>query len=92
VAGVLARVSPETAIEDVEMLAAVQFPVSDEPNVMRRATMLSIETGQHLFDTLYHAVALENAEATLITADERYRTRTREQGFVIALHDWAMAI
>jgi predicted nucleic acid-binding protein len=92
VAGVLARVSPDTAIEDIDMLAACQFPVSDEPGVMHRATTLAIETGQHLFDTLYHAVALEKDDAMLITADNRYCAKARGQGRVIALHDWEMAI
>jgi hypothetical protein len=31
-----------------------------------------MELKQHLFDTYYHAVALEAEDATLITVDERY--------------------
>jgi predicted nucleic acid-binding protein len=88
VAAVLARLSPHTALEDVELLTALELPTMDEPTVMRRATALSIETGQHLFDTLYHSVALEHDGATLITADDRYRLKAESHGHILALHDW----
>jgi predicted nucleic acid-binding protein len=87
VGAVLARLSPETAREDVESLAALEFPTADSPQLMRRAVSLAIETGQHLFDTLYHAVALEH-EALLITVDERYRQKAQDQGRILALHEW----
>ncbi len=88
VAAVLARVSPQTAVEDVDMLAAMEFPVDNEPDVLRRATTLAIDTGQHLFDTLYHAIALEHEGATLVTADRRYREKTENYGNIVALRDW----
>ena len=91
VAAVTARLTPDTAVRDVEMLAAMQFPTTDDPNVMRRATELAIETSHHLFDTLYHAVALEHAEAVLITADLRYYSKARRYGTIVALHDWSTA-
>jgi hypothetical protein len=56
-----------------------------------RPTTLAIETGQHVFDTLYHAVALERDDATLITADDRYRRKAENQGRIAALRDWASA-
>ncbi len=91
VAAVLVRLSPETAVEDVETLSAMQFPTADEPNVMRRAAALSIETRHHLFDTLYHAVALEHEDATLITADDQYRVKGNQYGKIASLHDWAIS-
>jgi predicted nucleic acid-binding protein len=91
VAAVIARLSPQTAIEDVEMLAAMQFPTSDQPNVIRRATALAIETEHHLFDTLYHAVALEHENATFITADDRYLAKSGRYGRIVALRDWTIA-
>ena len=91
VAAVIARLSPQTAIEDVELLAAMQFPTSDQPNVIRRATALAIETGHHLFDTLYHAVALEQEDATFITADDRYLEKSGRYGRIVALRDWTIA-
>jgi predicted nucleic acid-binding protein len=88
VAVVAARLTPVTAIRDVEFLSAMQFPTSDGPNVLLRATTLAIETGHHLFDTLYHAVALEHDDAVLVTADDRYRRRAERYGMVAALADW----
>ena len=57
---------------------------------MRRACTLAIDTGQHLFDTLYHAVALESEETMLITADQRYYQKARDRGRILALKDWGV--
>jgi len=88
VAAVAARLTPLTAVRDVEMLAAFEFPTTDDPNVMRRATILAIETNHHLFDTLYHAVALEQEDALLVTADDRYFMKAERYGTIAALRDW----
>jgi predicted nucleic acid-binding protein len=42
------------------------------PGVYLSACELARSLGQHVFDTLYHAVALETPSAMLVTADERY--------------------
>jgi len=55
---------------------------------MRRATILALETTHHLFDTLYHAVALELEDALLVTADERYHGKAERYGTIRALRDW----
>ena len=91
VGAVLARLSPATAADDLELLYALELPVRDEPGVLRGACQLSIELGQHLFDTLYHAVALETEDAVLVTADQRYLRAARRRGRVCALADWTMA-
>jgi predicted nucleic acid-binding protein len=70
------------------MLLAMEFPVADDTAVMHRATRLAVESGQPLFDTLYHAVALESEAATLITADERYRRKAQGYGRIVALARW----
>jgi predicted nucleic acid-binding protein len=88
VAAVVARLSPQTAVRDVEMLAALEFPTTDDPNVIRRATSLAIETKHHLFDTLYHAVALEHEDALLVTADDRYFRKAERYGTIAVLRDW----
>ena len=49
---------------------------------------LSINLGQHLFDTLYHAVALDTPEAVLVTADQRYLRAAQRRGRICALRDW----
>ncbi len=88
VAAVAARLTPQTSVQDVGLLLAMQFPTSDDPNVLLRATALAIETDHHLFDTLYHAVALEHDDAVLVTADDRYRRKAQRYGMIAALTDW----
>ncbi len=60
----------------------------DSPTIIRRATSPAIETKHHLFDTPYHAVALEQEDALLVTADERYYGKAEGYGTIRALHDW----
>lgn len=88
VGAVLARESPATAADDVMMLNALELPASDEPQVLRRGIELGIELNQHLFDTFYHAVALENQDGVLITADRRYLRAARTKGKIMDLMDW----
>jgi len=85
---VLARLSPATAVADLERLHAMELPVCDDSGVLRTACTLSINLGQHLFDTLYHAVALETPEAVLVTADQRYLRAAQRRGRICALRDW----
>jgi predicted nucleic acid-binding protein len=61
VAAVVARLAPEHAGEVIGLLHAMDFPVLDDLEVYLEAVRLSAETGQHVFDTLYHAVALHRA-------------------------------
>ena len=88
VAAVAVRLVPQAAVRDVEILAALEFPTTDDPNVIRRATHLPIETNLHLFDTRYHAVALEHADAVLVAADDRYYGKAERYGTIAALRDW----
>ena len=88
VASVAARLAPQTAVRDAEMLAALEFPTTDDPSVIRRASSLAIETNHHLFDTLYHAVALEHEDALLVTADDRCYKKAESYGTIAALRDW----
>jgi predicted nucleic acid-binding protein len=85
---VLARITPATAEKDLALLQALEIPTDDSPLLLGRACSLAIELRQHLFDTLYHAVALENPDCTLITADERYLDSGAHMGRVIRLTDW----
>ena len=89
VAAVLARLAPQTAEEDVARLRAMDWPVADEVEVWSRAVRIAIVSQQRVFDTLYHAVALEHGSALLVTADERYRQRTERVGRIVSLQAWA---
>jgi predicted nucleic acid-binding protein len=88
VGAVLARESATTAADDVTMLNALELPATDDPQVLRRGVELAIELRQHLFDTFYHAVALETPDGILITADKRYLHAARMKGQIMSLMDW----
>jgi predicted nucleic acid-binding protein len=88
VGAVLARESSETAADDITMLCALELPVVDDPLVLRRGVELATELKQHLFDTYYHAIALETPDTVLITADERYLRAAQAKGRIIHLSQW----
>jgi predicted nucleic acid-binding protein len=88
VGAVLARESSQTAADDITMLCGLELPVVDDPLVLRRGVELATELKQHLFDTYYHAVALETPDAVLITTDERYLRAARGKGRIIHLSEW----
>jgi hypothetical protein len=51
---------------------------------------LAVGLDHHLFDTLYHAVALER-RTTLVTADTRYAAKAAGHGGLIQLDEWSLA-
>lgn len=71
-AAVLARIKPAECLEDFRNLQEVSQDVCIDAGLYRRALHLSVSTGQHLFDTLYHAVALVTPGSLFVTADTRY--------------------
>ena len=90
VCAVLARVSPATMADDLRDLLDLSIAQRDDPVVYARAMQLSAQTGHPLFDTLYHAVALETAGAVLVTADDAYRRKALRHGVpdVVSLSAW----
>jgi len=88
VGAVLARESPATAVNDMTKLAALDLPTLSDPLILRRSVELAIELRQHVFDTLYHAVALETPGATLVTSDNRYLRAARGKGRILDLLHW----
>ncbi len=87
-AAVLARVKPDTAGEDMADLLRLDFQVAEGPELYALAIDLSRRYGHHLFDTLYHALALLQPEATLVTADRRYFIKAQGQGRILLLEDF----
>jgi predicted nucleic acid-binding protein len=90
VAAVLARLNPATAAADVADLYAMDLPVENGPEVYLVACELARALGHHVFDTLYHAVALTMGDAVLVTADARYERSARRRGAVALLRDLAL--
>jgi len=85
VAAVLCRLVPRQARETVELLEAMELPVSDHPDTYGSACDLAVRLREHVFDTLYHAVALSHTDAVLVTADDRYYRRAARIGRIVRL-------
>ena len=88
VAAVSVRLEPNTAQEAVGLLHAMEFPVADSPEIYFRACELAAQLDHHLFDTLYHAVALTNPDTFLITADQRYFRKAERYGAIMVLAEF----
>jgi len=89
VAAVLVRERPErNAVEIPDLQSVLLMGRTVASNAMlNRALALSRQLDHHLFDTLYHAVALEEG-ATLITADRRYFEKAQGMGSIVLLEDY----
>ncbi len=88
VIAVVSRIRPEVGETAAELLDAMEFSQEADLDVYRRAVRLAIDLDHHLFDTLYHALALEHG-AFLVTADERYYRKACALGGIVTLADWA---
>lgn len=89
-AAVVVRLKPKVAEEAVMLLNALEFPVIDTPEIYHIACQLSERYHHHLFDTLYHAVALYNGHAQFVTADEQYYRKVVKQGAILRLADFSI--
>jgi predicted nucleic acid-binding protein len=81
---ILPHTSPRSAL-----VTHSRFATTASRAVYRRAAELSATLKHHLFDTLYHAVALEEG-ATLITADETYFNKAKSVGGIVQLADFSI--
>ena len=91
VAAVLAREKPNEAQEDLSDLLNFDLQWVENTRVYMTACDLAIRLNHHLFDTLYHAVALHAPDATLITADRRYFDKARPIGQILWLGDLSLS-
>jgi len=87
VSAVIARRAPTRVAEVIGLLYGMDFPVLADLEIYESAARLAAHTNEHLFDTLYHAVALTRPDASLVTADERYYRAARNVGRIIRLAD-----
>lgn len=87
VVSVLARKRPAGALDALARLLELDcYEVVQTPSSYARAVALSTTLDHHLFDTLYHAVALEE-DAQLVTADRRYFNKAKRLGNIVMLDD-----
>lgn len=89
-AAVIARLDPGRARQAVSLLYALELPIMTDVEVYQKACDLSTSLVQHVFDTLYHAVALHESGATLVTADERYYRQAHGIGRIMRLKDFIL--
>jgi predicted nucleic acid-binding protein len=86
---VIARARPQRVPLTLGILSTLSFTEIRQYATYRRAADLSIALNHHLFDTLYHAVALEEG-AMLVTADAAYFAKAKDLGSVELLSDFTM--
>ena len=89
VTAVLARLSPGTAPRDAADLVDLGFVILDLPAVYIGACRIAVLLDAHVFDTLYHAVAVETDGCILVTADDRYYRKARGLGSIALLSRWS---
>ena len=87
VTAVLARLQPDLSDDAIDLLDAMELPTRAESSVYKLASHLATELNHHLFDTLYHALALQD-NAILITADRRYFRKSVNHGSICMLADF----
>lgn len=88
VIAVVSRLNPAISERALRLLDALELPVCDDLAVIERAVRIAVELQHHLFDTLYHSVALEQ-DAILVTADGRCARKAASRGRLVLLGDLA---
>lgn len=87
VSAVIARLRPSLAQQAVELLVALELPIEEGLDSYRCAIRIATDLEHHLFDTLYHAIAVER-EIVLISADDHYCRKAKRLGGLQELRDW----
>jgi predicted nucleic acid-binding protein len=90
VCAVLAREAPDRMERQLANLRALGLRSRDDDLIYWRAMQLSSQLNHHLFDTLYHALALETDDAVLVTADEAYCRKAAALGRLQPLSSWSV--
>lgn len=90
VIAVIARARPEIAEQAIDYLTAMELKTQQDADILKTAANLSQQYSHHLFDTLYHALAID-LDAVFVTADESYYRKAKSQGHIRLLKDWEIA-
>ena len=88
VAAVLSRLQPNQAQQSIDNLAQLNITWAAPTVAYAKAIDLACQLDHHLFDTLYHSVALSVPGAILVTADKRYFDKARHLGQIALLADF----
>ncbi len=85
VVSVVARKRPtDAALALTNLLEMTCHETIQTAHAYARAVDLSLQLGHHLFDTFYHAVALEE-DIPFITADRQYFKKAKKLGHIVML-------
>ena len=87
IVAVLSRLQPHLVDEAIDLLDVMQIPTVSDGNVYKLASHLAIELNHHLFDTLYHALAIHE-NTILVTADQRYFRKSKQRGSICLLSEF----
>ena len=85
---VITRLTPERVGQTLRLVESLNVEICASTEIYLRASALSGQFRHHLFDTLYHSIALENG-ITLITADESYFVKARSLGHIQLLTQYS---
>ena len=88
VAQVAVLKAPGRAKELVADLRALTFQPVHSDAILDKAMELSARLKHHLFDVIYHAIALEHG-ALFVTADDRYFAKAFRLGNIMMLTNYA---
>lgn len=89
VIAVVCRLESKRAADVLRSLLAMNFSTIDEIETYEVAIHLSSKYHHHLFDTLYHAVALTSPGTIFVTADIQYYNKTKSEGSLMLLSDFS---
>jgi predicted nucleic acid-binding protein len=87
VTAVISRLRPEIADEAIDLLDALELAVDADAHTYKHASRLAAQLNHHLFDTLYHALALQH-NALLVSADHKYVRKAGALGSVVSLREF----
>ena len=87
----MSRLKPDRAQQYIGDLAQLNITWASPTVAYTRAIDLACQLQHHLFDTLYHAVALSIPGAVLVTADRRYFDKAQHLGQIAWLADFSCA-
>ncbi|MGH6815927.1 MAG: type II toxin-antitoxin system VapC family toxin [Hyphomicrobiaceae bacterium] len=86
---VIARIRQQQVLLTVGIFESLPYTTVAAPEILRRAATMAVHLNRHLFDTLYHAVALEEG-AILVTADRLYFDKAKNEGAIVFLADFTL--
>lgn len=87
VVSVLARIEPDLVDTAILEMSDMKPTLIESSTVLSRAAQMATNLQRHMFDTLYHAVALD-CDATLVTADAQYYNASQHLGHIVSLTDF----